>query len=393
MRRILVLVAAVVAVAATSACEIGFEHVAPQPAELAVHGVLDGQLPLVGQNQFIILERTHAGQTYLLRPDLQPGNLPLTDDGIGEELATVTIEAPDGTVYTGTEPVPSGSTRQVGFYVFQGFPASALVGGGLYKLSVTTTKGEVLTAETRVPARTTPPANPVAAFNRALDTLQLSWAPVAGARGYSIRISGPWGPFILTTEETSIRVTGQLRNLGGDGLPRAFLPGFRHTVSIVAVDSSFYDYYRTSNDATGRGIVSNVRGGHGFFGSVMMVHQQAFDVTAPLVDPIDGAFDRIITATEGNYWASEVTLYVESKGSRSDQGDGITGNYRLTPTGPVARIIGSRLRDSVELIFLGGTGMAKDTADNFNAIWRGRLKGDTLDGKFIKGAIGRFIRR
>ena len=386
MRRLLVMI---IAAATTTACEIGFEHVAPQPAQLVVHGVLDGQLPLVGQNQFIILERTHAGQTFVLRPDLAPGNLPSSDDGIGEELATVTIEAPDGTIYTGTEPVPSGGTRSVGLYVFSGFPASAVIGGGLYKLSVTTTKGEVLTAETRVPVRTTPIANPVATFNRATDTLALSWAPVAGARGYYVRVSGPWGPFMLITSETSIRLTGQLRNIEGDGIPRVFIPGFRHTVSVVAVDSSFYDYYRTSNDATGRGIVSNVQGGHGFFGSVMMVHQQAFDVTSPIVEPIDGTFDRIVV---NSYVPVELTLRIESKGARDGQGDAITGNYRQTAGGALRGVLGTKLRDSVQLVFLENQ-VASDTADGGFMIWRGRLRGDTLDGAFLKGAIGRFVRR
>ena len=52
-------------------------------------------------------------------------------------------------------------------------------------------------------------------------------------------------------------------------------PGFRQDVLVAAVDSNFYDYYRTNNDPfTGAGIISRLTGGLGLFGSLVSAHDR-----------------------------------------------------------------------------------------------------------------------
>src|SRR6185503_14289810 len=104
----------------------------------------------------------------------------------------------------------------------------------------------------------------VQAFNRDRDTVVLNWQPVSRARTYAVRVESPHGPFFLFTDSTHLTLTGALRNLFADDIPRVFVPGFRQQVTITAVDSNFYDYYRTQNDPfTGSGLISRIRGGIG----------------------------------------------------------------------------------------------------------------------------------
>ena len=101
------------------------------------------------------------------------------------------------------------------------------------------------------------------------------------ARSYAVRIESPFGPFFLFTDSPAIRLTGDLRNLFAGELQRVFIPGFRQDMIIAAVDSNFYDYYRTNNDPfTGAGIISRVNGGLGLFGSMVSINTGTISVTA-----------------------------------------------------------------------------------------------------------------
>ena len=72
----------------------------------------------------------------------------------------------------------------------------------------------------------------------------------------------PYGPFFLFTDSLHVRLTGDLRNLFAGDLQRVLVPGFHQDIVVAAVDSNFYDYYRTNNDPfTGGGIISRVKGG------------------------------------------------------------------------------------------------------------------------------------
>ena len=73
-------------------------------------------------------------------------------------------------------------------------------------------------------------------------------AAAACSRAYAVRIESPFGPFFLFTDSTRLRLSATARNLFASDLQHVFIPGFRQDVLVAAVDSNFYDYYRTNND-------------------------------------------------------------------------------------------------------------------------------------------------
>ena len=97
-----------------------------------------------------------------------------------------------------------------------------------------------------------------------------------GARSYFVRVETPYGPLSFFTESTFVRLPGTLRNADVLSLPHVFIPGFPQTVTVSAVDSNYYDWYRTRNDAiSGEGLVSRVKGGIGVFGSLVRLRMRA----------------------------------------------------------------------------------------------------------------------
>ena len=85
-------------------------------------------------------------------------------------------------------------------------------------------------------------------INRDHDTLFIQWNRTTAARSYMVRVESPFGPFFLFTDSTAVRLTPDLRNIFSNDFERVFIPGFRQDIVVGAVDSNFYDYYRTNND-------------------------------------------------------------------------------------------------------------------------------------------------
>ena len=75
------------------------------------------------------------------------------------------------------------------------------------------------------------------------------WTATPGARSYFVRVETPYGPRTFFTESTRVRLPAMLRNADVDALPHVFIPGFPQAVTVSAVDSNYYDWYRTHNDA------------------------------------------------------------------------------------------------------------------------------------------------
>jgi hypothetical protein len=172
------------------------------------------------------------------------------------------------------------------------------------------------------------------AFDRARDTVTLEWPASAGARSYLVRIETPYGPRTFFTADTRVRLTGDLRNADVDELPRVFIPGFPQVVTVSAVDSNFYDWYRTHNDAlSGTGLVSRVRGGIGVFGSLVRLRDQEMRVTAPQTEPFAGTFRYVGPPSEalGTPYLT-LELYLESRAARTDQPDAISGRFEKRPS-------------------------------------------------------------
>src|SRR4029079_6350333 len=163
-----------------------------------------------------------------------------------------------GRVFRGVEDrTVNQNGKGAGVYRFP-IAGNALVLGARYQLHVRTPTNEELTAFTRVPRPTTRLFGGVTrTFNRDHDGLftQVNRAPLA--RSYAVRIESPFGPFFLFTDSLAFRITGDLRNLFAENFQRVLVPGFRQDAIIAAVDSNFYDYYRTNNDPfTRAGIIT-----------------------------------------------------------------------------------------------------------------------------------------
>jgi hypothetical protein len=170
-----------------------------------------------------------------------------------------------------------------------------------------------------------------------------------------------------------------MRNVAVEGLPRVFLPGFQPLVSVHAVDSNYYEYYRGAGSAYRGDAPSTVSGGHGVFGAAVPVLRRQLLVEAPFLDPVEGAY-RHLGSDSAKTLMLALTLYVESRASRTDSPDAISGRYRSRP-GALAdsggALIGIRFGDSVRVAFLRRQRL-EDTID----VYRARVSGDTLIGKY-----------
>jgi hypothetical protein len=302
--------------------------------------------------------------------------------------ARVTVIAADGSAATAIESrvVRAGTATPAGTGVYQflnvaveptggatrppGFGPTnevRVVRGQRYRLRVELPDGRVTTGETRVPGDpTTPdPGHVALTFNRDVDTLRLRWPAVPGARTYALRIESPYGAFFLFVDSTSVDLSGELRNLFADRLPRVFLAGFTQNVYVAAVDTNYFDYYRSSNNPfTGSGIINRLTGGVGLFGSYVPVLSRALFVRSGDHDAVDGRY--IAPSPAG---PETLRLWIDDR-----KGDvaSVSGALRLADGqqfGVLGTLTGDRLRLS-----------ARDFGD-----WRfthrtidGTVRGDTI---------------
>jgi hypothetical protein len=286
-----------------------------------------------------------------------------------------------------------GSGR--GVYRFA-LPGGSLERNATYRLSILTAKGEVVKGETVVPGGSVATDAESRAFDRNGEPALLEWPAAAGARSYYVRIETPFGPRAFFTDGTQVRLPGSLRNVDLRTLPHVFIPGFPQAVTVSAVDSNFYDWYRTHNDAlSGEGLANRVTGAYGFFGSLVRLRFQELRVVAPQTEPIAGKYKLAGPADElatSPYLALDV--YVESPSARSDQPDALSGQVhrRVTFTSPgceLCGLLGTAQNGRVNLYFLRNWS-ASDTAD----VLTGEIRGDTIVGQYRSaGGFAHFVRQ
>ena len=377
---------------AVSACEIEKVGIPSTKSMVSLHGVLSAS----ASSQVVLLERTRNGTVRMFAPPFDLADPIVSDEGVAESGAIVTLTTPDGETLTAVEDSRVRDDRKgEGIYRFT-LPGSELVTTGSYQLSVQTVGGEVLTAETSVPEGTPVVVAEQATFDRSRDTVMFEWPKSPGARSYFVRIETPFGPRSFFTDSTRVRLPGGLRNVDVTVLPHVFIPGFPQAVTVSAVDDNYYDWYRTHNDAlSGSGLVNRVRGGIGVFGSVVRLKYVAYEVVAPQTEAIAGTFKFVGSQLEFEttpYWA--LHLYVESPSSRSDQGDALSGRFERRPTftqpnEPIDGLLGTLTKGQVELSFLRNWS-STDTVE----VFRGELRGDTLVGSYRGfGGIARFVKQ
>ena len=156
----------------------------------------------------------------------------------------------------------------------------------------------------------------------------------------------------------------------------------------MAADSNFYDYYRTNNDPfTGAGIINRVSGGLGLFGSVVTLNSGTLAVTADQTEPVEGRYRLTPFSQAETTRATTITLYIESKSTRADVPDALSGRY----TSPIRNdgIIGEMTGTMITFALLVDQ-LAGDTVDVFS----GELKGTTITGTYRKqGTTAVFVKQ
>ena len=383
MRSKLLMVGVVVV---ASACELDKTAIPRTASQIALHGVLSAS----AATQVVLLERTRNGSVQFVAASFELEDPIGSDEGIAETGAIVTLRTPDGSVITATEDATTNGGKGQGVYRFA-LAGSSLQRNASYHLSVITAAGQVLSAETSVPDGTAATTPTLGTFDRASDTLLLSWPASPGARSYFVRVETPFGPRSFFTDSTHVRLPGLLRNVNVEELPHVFFPGFTQPVTVSAVDSNYYDWYRTHNDPlSGEGLIDRVMGGLGVFGSLVRLRFDSVQISAPQTGPAEGHF-QLDTSTIASLAARYLTfdLYVESPAARSGQSDALSGRYvprvRFGYTGcPVCGLLGTARDGQIELALLNDWS-GRDTVEVFD----GTLQADTLIG-FFRGGGGPF---
>lgn len=374
-----------------AACEIEKIGIPPTDAHVALHGVLSASAP----NQVVLLERTRNGTLAVTAPSFEVLDPVLSDEGIAESNAILSLTTPSGaTLIAREDAVARGDGKGRGVYRFS-LPGSGLERGGTYHLAVRTTRNETLEAETSVPLGDAAAAATQRLFDRVQDTMVLTWPSAPGARSYVVRIETPFGPRSFFTDSTRIRLTGELRNVDVAGLPRVFIPGFPQAVTVSAVDSNYYDWFRThSNAIAGTGVVNRVRGGIGVFGALVRLRFEELRVVAPQTEPEAGMFRFVGTPAEvASTPYLSLELYVESRSARADQDHALSGRAQRRPalgyTGCLTcGVLGTARDGRIELALLSGW-YARDTTD----VFIGEIRGDTIVGSYrVSGGGVHFVR-
>jgi hypothetical protein len=360
-----------------ASCELGTITVAKTQPNIVVHAVLNAN---VG-TQVILVERTLTGAVPVHDTIFNPSDPIVSDGGIPVTGARVEIIDSSGAVRPAVEDL-SVSTNGQGAGVYRVAIPGGVRLGMRYQLHIVTPQGEEVTAFTRVPFPEIASTGALTRiFNRDHDSIVVEWKRAAAARAYALRVDSPFGPFFLFTDSLRFRMSGELRNLFASDLPRVFIPGFRQDVLIAAVDSNFFDYYRTNNDPfTGSGIISRLNGALGMFGSMVTLNSGTLTVVADQTEPIEGRF-RVSSATgDAASFVSTVTLYIESPPTKGEATTALSGRYTSGgPNGRTDGVIGRLNGNNVSFAVLANQ-LAGDTVDVFT----GTLDGTTLSGKYKK---------
>ena len=381
----------ILVVAVASACQFDAITVPEGRERPVVHAVLNPW----SSDELILLERTLTGRVTVddemdydrTNPIISAGGIPISDARVviytagGDSAVAVEDLRTRGTgagVYRiGNSAVPRDVDQAP-------LPSIPIVPGGTYRLRIITLTGDTITGETTLPrTQTVAPQVSNRFFNRDTDTLRLFWDPVPLAQRYLIRIESPWGPMFLFTDALEARLPGSLRNVFQQNLPSVFLPGFRSTVSLAAVDANYFDYFRSANDPfTGTGLISKLQGAVGVFGAVTELYSYRLSVSANLDDPFEGWYE--INRDRPGPTPLAVKLYIESASGRFTF---LTGEHFGSSVMPAGAVIGLKSGSDVSLAFLQ---FSSDVSQDTLALFTGNVVGDSLIGSISFRGAGEF---
>lgn len=363
-------------------CELNEVVVAQPPTSLVVHAVLNTD----ADSQLVLVEETLTGRVQIdttLRYD--PADPIRTGGGVPASGARVVIARPaTGDSVVAVERVIGG--RPTGVYVFDARPgvagALSIDPAARYTLRIETVDGRVVTGATTVPGpipgwvRGAGLVPTPQAIDRARDTVQLAWANIPGARTYGVRVETPYGPWFFFNDSTRFALAGSLRNFFTAGVPSVWVPGFVQRTGVAAVDTAFFDYYRSGNDPFGgTGLISRLDGAIGLFASAVPLLSRDVSVTQAALTPLDARW-----AAPGDTF----DLWLESPGPDRSA---VSGAARIA-TAPAARpgVLGSLQGDRLRLAALRGASPS-DTLWTFD----GRQRGDSITGTVSVGGAGRAV--
>jgi len=368
--------ALLLAVVVISGCRLG-ELVIPRAESLiVVQSVLDPS----ANDQLVLVEHTLTGDTTVVdQGRYDPTNPIATDNGVPVSGADVTIADPNGVVLRGVEDTASTGGGTGVYRISLAAAGVALIPGGVYTLRVHTPTGEVVTGRTRIPKQHPSTGDSTHLFNRDHDTLRVSWSPTPDARAYTVLVQSPNQELYSFLDSETVHFPGLIRNVEDEDLRALFYPGFLQVVTVAAVDTNLYDYYRSYNDPfTGSGLINHLDGGIGLFGSAVVLSSQTLDVTADEHDPIEGTYRLATFPVTSTTRATQFTLYVESSGAG---GDALSGTY----VGPAADniregFVGTRSGAAVVLQLL-----AQNSTAHTVATFRGTVRNDSIIGGYQGG--------
>lgn len=335
--------------AASASCRIGTDAVPDPPLDaIEVHAILDP----ARITQEVLVERVQpvaSGSPSVLFDPADPlgnhGGIPITDarvllvDGVDSIALTQTRRA-DGTptgVYVAQNPAGVNGPGGNG-------PSISILPGRRYALAVETPSG-IVSGATQIPG--TPSAGLVRVDTETLDVARapvvFHWRSIPGARGYVLTVTHSAGVFVAVLPDTTAALDGTLRD-PAHGLAPVLAPGFQQSVSVVAVDSAYYNWVRIDRINSAE-LKTNLAGGFGVFGSAIAVVARSIATTTSDTTPPNGRW----TATDSASAAGS-GLPVSFDTYRSDEHAGLlrlTGRYvgpSTTPQGLLGTISGDSVR-------------------------------------------------
>ena len=363
-----------------------------------VHAVLRTRQLRLDKEYVVLLERTLTGRVSV-DPDAEvdPADPILTGGGLPITGAVVVLQSGlDTTVGIEDVTVAARGGKGAGVYRFintgkfcspircpppNSFPVE---GGETIRLSISTPAGERITGMTTVPQTFTPfDTIGLRTFDREGDTLRLEWSPVELTERYALQISSPRGIFEVFSDASSIRLPGTLRNIFIRDSPSVFIAGFQQVINIAAVDSNYFDYFRSRNDPfTGTGIINHLQGATGVFGVYVPLQSRTFEIIAPIDEPLEGDYISRGPALVND----RLRLYVESRGGARTGLSGYTTTFDPQTGTSRFSILGSVTGSRMTLGVLRSQRIT-DTAYVFTLEARGDSLVGTVSGERGDGAI------
>ena len=324
--------------AALLGCELDTVNVPAVSPIVVVQGVARPDQP----QQWMLIERSFNGTENLGEPSFIPGQSP---PGVPVEGATVTLSNlsfpadPCGTSVTMLESLGPPDRLQPGVY-WSAAACPTMRPGDTLELRIVASD-DVVTGRTVIPGtngivlRTADGSvtmpGPALSFNRDVDTLIAEVDAIEG-RVLTIEVRErvfDQSPELVSesstqfwVDSTALTLPGDLQNLfeadfeePGEFVPDLFNAGRLHTATVAYADQNFFDYLRSANSPlTGRGFISSVEGGFGYFGS-LTAEQNDLRVVGNIDDPREGEY-RMTGIVEGVSVTIDWELYL-NRGSDS----------------------------------------------------------------------------